>query len=745
MITGVGMSRSQRLQNSRGKWSLRLTTALLASGSISTLAQAQTTQDAPATSVSEVIVTAQKRAQKLIDVPISMTVITGDQARDAGVNSMLDLARITPGLDIGQNSGEGDFPFISLRGVSMRDFADTNESPSAVYLNDFYKASLTGLDNQTYDLDRIEVLRGPQGALYGRNATGGLINFITKGPSDHFEGYGDVLVADYGRYKLEGAVGGPITDKVSGRLSVYHHEFSGYTKNIFPGGDDGNALDATSVRGQLKATPTPTLDASLFIEYYDNDNEAGNFFAHRSAKQDPVTGLAVANPGKPDSFGYVDPVGGDPRNTNSNEDAYLRTHQFTAIAKVNKRFDGFEIASITGFENGKKDAVFDSDSDPNPRSTQVHPKTQEFSQELRAQGEMDKLNWVTGLYYFDYHVKGYQSRKTSAAIGYRPKVFYDLHTESYAAFANADYKLTNTLTATGGIRYTHEGKRYDLNNTDVKLVFNPRTVGDRAKRDDDDVSLNGRLSWKPMRNLLFYAGVSQGFKGGTFNVGYTAIPTSAIPVKPEKLTDYEAGAKASLFAGRLDLTGAVFYYDYKDSQAYQFDAVAQSSTTFNRDADTYGQEIEATWRPLRGLEIEASVSHLDANLKKVQLTGLTAPGPIVDRKAPLAPDWSSTLEARYSWPAWFGGSFALQGDLSYKSSQYFDAFNSPFQREPEYVIGDLRASWTDAERRLTVAVFADNVGDTVYRTYAFDLSFLGQATSVYGKPRWVGGEVTYKF
>ena len=725
-------------------WGVGLATALLASASAATMAQAQAAGEPAASSVSEVVVTAQKRAQKLIDVPISMTVITGDQARDAGVNSTLDLARITPGLDIGQNSGEGDFPFISLRGVSMRDFADTNESPSAVYLNDFYKASLNGLDNQTYDLDRIEVLRGPQGALYGRNATGGLINFITKGPTDHFEGYGDVLVAERGRYKLEGAVGGPITDQISGRLSVYHHEFSGYTKNIFPGSEDGNALDATSVRGQLKLTPTPTLDASLFVQYYDNDNEAGNFFSHKSVRQDPVTGLAVDNPGKPDSFGYVDPPG-DPRNTNSNEDAYLRTHQFTAIAKVNKRFDGFEIASITGFENGKKDAVFDSDSSPNPRSTQVHPKTQQFSQELRAQGATDKLNWVTGLYYFDYHVKGYQSRKTVAAVGYRPNVYYDLHTESYAAFANADYKLTQTLTATGGIRYTHEGKRYDLNNTDIKFVFNPTTVGDRAKRDDGDVSVNARLSWKPMPNVLVYGGVSQGFKGGTFNVGYTAIASSAIPVKPEKLTDYEAGAKASLFNGRLDLTGAAFYYDYTDSQAYQFDAVAQSSTTFNRDAVIYGQEVAATLRPMQGLELQASISHLDATLKKVQLTGLSAPGPIVDRKAPLAPDWSSTLEARYTWPAWFGGYFALQGDLSYKSSQFFDAFNSPAQFEPEYVIGDVRASWTDANRRLTVSVFADNVGDTAYRTYAFDLSFLGQATSVWGKPRWVGGEVSYKF
>ncbi len=721
----------------------RLTITLLASAAAATAAHAGTEEPAP-TAMSEVVVTAQKRAERAVDVPISLSVITGDRARAAGVDSTLDLQRITPGLDIGQNSGEGDFPFISIRGVSMRDFADTNESPSAVYLNGVYKASLTGLDNQTYDIDRVEVLRGPQGALYGRNATGGVINFITEGPTRRPEGYADVLVGDGGRYKVEGAVGGPLADMVSGRLSVLHHAFSGYVHNIRPGSQDGDALNATSVRGQLKAAPTPTLEASLLVEYDRNDNEAGNFFSHRSARQDPVTGLAVAAPGQPDAFGYVDPPG-DPRNTDSNEDAYLRTHQLTAIAKVDRRFEGFSLSSVTGFETGAKDAVFDSDSSPNPRSTQVHPRTQELSQELRAQGETGRDTWVLGLYYFNYHVKGEQSRKTSAAVGYRPEVYYDLHTESYAAFADVDHRLTSTLTATGGLRYTHEGKRYDLDNSDVKLVFNPGTVGDRAKRDDDDVSLNGRLSWKPLPSLLVYGGVSQGFKGGTFNVGYTAIPASAIPVRPEKLTDYEAGVKAGLLRGRLDIAGAAFHYDYKDSQAYQFDAVAQSSTTFNRDAVIDGQEVEATLRPMAGLELQASISHLAATLKKVQLTGLTAPGPVVDRKAPLSPDWSSTLEARYSRPAWFGGSFAVQGDLSYKSSQFFDAFNSPFQFEPEYVTADLRASWTDGDRRLTVSVFAENVGDAVYRTYAFDLSFLGQATSVYGRPRRVGAEVACRF
>jgi iron complex outermembrane recepter protein len=716
---------------------------LMLTASASTIAAAQTAS--PTTSaVDDIVVTAQRRSERAIDVPISLTTFSGEQLNNAGVSSTLDLARITPGLNIGQNSGEGDFVFISLRGVAMRDFADTNESPSAVYLNEFYKANLMGLDSQIYDMDRVEVLRGPQGTLYGRNATGGLINYVANAPTDTVEGYASALVAERNRYKVEGAVGGPVTDQLSGRLSVYHHEFDGYTKNIFPGGEDGNALNASSVRGQLLYKPTERIEASLFLQYYDNDNEAGNFFSHKSVRQDPVTGLSVDNAGGADSFGYVDPAG-DPRNTDSNEYAYLKAHQFTAIGKLTYKFDTFDVISITGYEKGSKDARFDSDSTPNPRATQVHPDAEQFSQEIRAQGETGALNWVTGLYYFDYSVDGNQSRKTSAAVGFRNPVLYSLDTTSWSAFANLDYKLTESLTATAGLRYTNDRKTYDLRNTDTGLTFNTSTVGDLAKRDDNNTSGSIRLSWKPDQNSLIYGGISQGFKAGTFNVGYTNIATAAISVKPETLTDYEVGAKTRLFDGKVDVSGAAFFYDYKNSQAYQFDGKTLASTTFNRDATIAGAELEVFARPWQGLAIRGSVTHLDGTLKDVQLPGLTTIGPVVDRQLPLTPDWAANLEGRYTWPAWFGGDFAVQGNVSYKSSQFFDAFNSPSHHEDGYTTADLRASWTDASQKLTFAIFAENVTDTEYRTYSFDLSFLGQATSVWGRPRWVGAEVSYNF
>lgn len=722
----------------RGKSvALRLSTFLLASTSFPTLVCAE-----EAGSGTDIIVTAQRREQNILQVPISVSVVTGAEAIEAGASSTLDLAGMVAGLAIGQNSGDGDFPFISLRGVAMRDFADTNESPSAVYINEFYKANLMGLDSQMFDMERIEVLRGPQGTLYGRNATGGLIHFITAAPTEQLQGFGSVTVAERNLYKVEAAISGGLAQGVRARLSVYHHEHDGYIKNTYPGGKDGNALDATAVRGQLSIDATSDLTVDLFAQYYRNDNDAGNMFTHIAVTQDPETGLSTSNPGGTDSFGYGD---SSPRTTNSNFDSYLKSEQFTAIGKVKWQLGDMLLTSISGYETGRKDAAFDSDSTPGARSTEVHPRAEQFSQELRLSGESGPLNWVGGFYYFYYDVHGYQRRTTSATVGPRAPVYYDLRSESWALFGNVDYKLTSTVTATAGLRYNDEKKKYNLNNTDTGPVFNVDTVGDLARRNDANTSFNARLSWEPQRGVLLYGGVSRAYKSGTFNVGYTSIAASAISVRPERLTDYEVGAKFGSADGRFSVSGAAFYYDYKDSQAYQFDGVSLSSTTFNRDARIKGAELEFFAEPIPALKLRGSVSYLDAKLLDVQLPGLSNNGPIVDTQMPLAPKWSANASISYRWAGPFDGTLGLHGDISYKGSQYFDAFNSPSQKESPYALANIRVSWTDQSEAVTVALFAENVTNTYYRTAAFDLAFLGMATEVWGKPRWMGGSVTYRF
>ncbi len=695
----------------------------------------------------EVIVSAQKREQSVQDVPLSITAFSGRQLRQLNIDSTTDLALYTPGFTYGQNSGDGDFPFISLRGVTVRDFSDTNESPSAVYIDEFYKANLIGLDAQVYDMERAEVLRGPQGTLYGRNATGGLIHYVTAKPSQEFDAYGEVMYGDYDRIRFEGAVGGGITETLSGRIAVLHHQYDGWVENRFPGNSDGSALDATSVRGQLLFEPQDNFRVNLLLQYATNDNDAGNMFSHVSAAVDPVTGLSVPNPGQPGFAGYIEATPNDPRDTNSDRDIFLETEQFTFIGRIEWEYAGLDFVSITGYEDTSKDASFDSDSTPFARGTEVHPDATQYSQEFRVSGEAGALTWLAGFYWINYEISGEQSRCVPGSCAtQRAPVVYDLETESWALFGNAEYRFNDQWSLTAGLRYTEEDKDYVLDNQDFGILFSRATVGDLASLDSDNVDFNVRLNFTPNDDLLFYGGISRGHKAGTFNVGYTPIATDAIPVEDEQLTSYELGFKTSWPDQQLRINGAVFYYDYEDSQAFQFDGQTLSATAFNRDAEIYGVELEIAASPIEGLDLIGTMTYLDATLKDVELPGPFFGGlPPRDTRMPLTPDWKLSGLARYEWSAPWGGRLALQGDVTWIDDQYFDAFNSPSHFEDSYALANARLSWMSDDDHWEVAVFAENLTDKEYRTYSFDLAFLGFSTDVWGKPRWVGGTVRYQF
>ena len=695
----------------------------------------------------EIVVTAQKREQAAQDVPISMTALTGDRARELGIDSTLDLALYTPGLTMGQNSGDGDFPFISLRGVSQRDFSDINESPSAVYIDEFYKANLIGLDQQIFDVERIEILRGPQGTLYGRNATGGLIHYVTAKPSREAEGFATFSIGEYNRTKLEGAISGPLGDNASARISILQHQYDGWVDNSVADNQDGNALNNTAVRAQLMFEPSDNLSVNLLLQQSANDNDAGNMFSHVSADDPPPTFKAIPNIGNPGYAGFIEPTPDDPRDTHSNRDIFLETAQTTGIARVAWTGDDLEFVSITGFEETSKDALFDSDGTPFERGTEVHPNGDQQSQEFRVAGGSDRLQWLAGLYFINYDIHGSQARCMPGFAGgcavSRAPVVYELTTDSQALFGNIDYQFSDVLGVTLGLRLTQEKKNYDLDNQDTGVVFNSSTVGDLATLDDSNSDFNIRLSWTPQDSVLAYAGVSRGHKAGLFNLGFTAragaIP--GIPVDTETLNSFEAGFKSSFRDDTVRLNGAAFVYDYDDSQAFQFDGTTLSAQAFNSDAEVTGLELELAASPSDSFDLLATATVLDATLKDVTLFGLQ----IVEARMPLTPDLKLTLLGRYEWDLSGQGRMAVEGDWSWFDEQYFDSFNSPSHFEDSYSIANARLTWYSDDGKWNVGVFAENLGDTVYRTFSFDLAFLGFSTDVYGKPRWIGATVGYNW
>jgi iron complex outermembrane receptor protein len=536
-----------------------------------------------------------------------------------------------------------------------------------------------------------------------------------------------------------------------GRISVVHEEFDGYTKNIFPGAKDGNFIDATAIRGQLLYDPGGASRASLLVQYGENEGE--NAFTNIAVRLDPATGLAVVNPGGADSAGYVDPTPGNLTDININQPGYLRTRQLTSILRLEHDFDAVKFVSISGFEASHKNMLLDTDAGPTfVRESMFTPRAEEWSQEVRLEHDGDKVDWVTGLYYFDYYVKGTQDLNGSSFVSasYRP-MDYTVSTTSWAAFGNLNYALAPGLTTDLGVRFTNEKKQIGIY-IPFTFVYTPAgasagfgsfrydesSVGDLAKHDSDNVSFNARLNWKPNEDTLIYGGVSRAFKGGAFNLGLFALPrTSEYKVKEEQLTSYEVGVHTDL--GPVKLNGSAFYYDYKDYQAFLYDSATSSSRIFNTDASITGVELEAITHPFAGFDLSGSVTALDATLEGVS----DKLGNKKDRKMALAPELSATLLARYSWAAPWGGEFSVQGDVVYRDSQYFDPLNSPALFEPSHTTADMRLAWANGQWK--VALVGENITDEEYRNYVYDFSSNRYVQGMYARPSWFGVTLGYDF
>jgi iron complex outermembrane receptor protein len=698
----------------------------------------------------EVTVTAQKRAESIQDLPISVTAFSGEAMKALGLTNSIQLAAQTPGLQTAQIFGEGNIPIVSIRSVGLIDFSEHNESPSAVYVDEFYKANLSGLDFQLFDLERAEVLRGPQGTLFGRNATGGLVQYITVKPSQETSGYADMTVGEYGKFITEGAIGGGLTDTVAGRLSVIYSKNDGYNTNEYPGREKGNQLDMWGVRGQLAFDPNDKLSILASFQAGSNENAGGSQYHYLATAFDPTTGLAVAQPDPP----FVSP---DKRKTNTDIQPELKTDFLSGLLRIEYELnDNLRLVSLTGFESIDKEFNQDVDSAPlSILATYYKPKGDEFSQELRLAGDYDNSRWVAGVYYMDYQNKGDQWANagpdfTGAPVYIRfSTVAWDMHTKSWAAFGQYEYDFTEQLTGVIGARYGSEDKSFEETIASFfgDLTFTKANYGDLTKFDKGNTSYNARLNYQVNGDLLTYVSTSRAYKAGTFNMGFIPLAdVNDIPVDQEELTSYEIGFKSDFAGGLARLNGSAFYYQYNDYQAFLFDSVTLSNFLFNNDAEVRGAELELQTSPWEGWDFVLGLAYLNTAVKDVQEPGADGTGgAIKDRDMVMAPSLSANALVRYSFDA-FGGTAGLQVDGTYNGAQYLDTFNSPAFREGSYMMGNVRASWTSGDSHWITTVFVENVTDEEYRVYAFDLTgLLGSAQEVWSRPRWAGISVGYRF
>ena len=706
----------------------------------------------------EIVVTAQKREQNLQEVGISITAFGRDQLQQLNLNNSNELVYLTPGLALGNPGGEGNITSLSLRGIGQGDFADHQESPVAVYQDEVYDAYMGATNTTLFDQERIEILRGPQGTLFGRNATGGLVHYISRKPTDEFEAYGNVSFAEHEHIRFEGAAGGPLTDNLQVRVSGFVNNHDTYVDNIGTG-KDGNEADTWAVRGQVLFSPTDNLDILFRLEYYDT--EITQWYYETAPATVNELGQAVLVAPSPGS----EILDGDPFQVNNDGNVGLIAARGASPEGLRRdgykgalRFDlelndNITVTSVTGLSEQNK--FFNQESDGIPASIVTFATdtiAQQFSQELRIASETDRMRWVGGLYYLSY------DSDIVLDVGFfAPGAFFSdqvVETDNWSVFGQVEWDFTPDLTVIAGLRYLNEDKEIDASGSlagfiaglPIPRISSTFNTGNSplARLEEDDIAGKIQLNWQPGDNLLFYAGVSRGVKAGGFNATFGApgITSSTTPYGKETPITYEVGFKSTLMNGRAQWNTSFYYYDYQDYQAFAY--VALSQLVFNTDAEVYGVDSNLLISPFDGLELNFGVNIMDTEADDV-----TNPrGFVADRGLPYAPDVQVNGMARYSWPV-LNGTMAIQGDFNYQSKNSFTIFNDPATSIGDYIVGNARLSWTSADESWGAALFVKNIGDKEYITSISNNSgfppFIAHVQRFYARPRWVGGQISYRW
>jgi iron complex outermembrane receptor protein len=731
----------------------------------------------------EIVVTAQKREENAQDVGISITAFSGEQLQALGYTNAQEVTALAAGVATLQPNGEANYA-IGIRGVANNDFTSNVESPVAIYVDETYISQMSGAGFLLFDVDRVEILRGPQGTLFGRNATGGLVHYITVKPTtDGVEGYGGLTYGSFQRVKAQGAVNVPLSDVLSARLSLATHQGGGYVENRLNPDSDLNNANETAGRLQVRFQPNDDFDLLLNGRFGRQDIRTG-FFEYASAIF--PTGELTPGVPNPDLGGYVDLDGdvfaGDYDFTGGNE-----TKTWGVSGRVDWNFGGVELTGISDYQSVKRDYIEDSDASPvNYFNFFLTTDARQFSQEVRLAGDYEKFNWVLGLYYLDIDINDSNGAK---ATGLFEALFgpvsvagfngvrnpYSLDTKSWSLFGQFDYALTNTLTFTGGMRYINEEKDYVYNNfislfpEDITSGLDPDIVdvadavtpfaGDRK---DTNFAARVQLNWTPSDGVLAYASWNRGVKSGGFNA--PLLPTAIfvtdefLNYAPERLDAYEIGAKIDFAGGEARLNASGYYYDYQNCQA--FSILGLDTFTLNADCVTKGFEVELQGSPAAGLDYHFGVGYVDAKVRDI-------PGVTIDAVTPLGtlpalipggeqrpvqtPKWNLNGLLRYEFPVGFGD-IALQADGAYRSEHFFALTNFNAVRENGYFVGNLSATWIAPDEHWSVRAFVQNITDEEYLVQTFDLSgslsnggLFGLVEQYYGRPRIWGVNVTATF
>jgi len=733
----------------------------------------------------DIVVTAQRREENVQKVPIAVTAIGGSAIRQLNIQDVQRVVDFVPNIKASGLGGAGGPPVFNIRGISFVDFSNLNEASVALYVDDIYQVAQGAGTQQVYDLERVEVLRGPQGTLFGRNSTAGLVHYITRKPTDTFEGE---LGAQYGRFNqviLNMAAGGPVTDWLRARFAAKYNRDDGWQKNIATDTRLGKT-DAIAARVIVQADLAPDVMLEGKLSYARNDGQSPVHRPYFVLDPKNPSGYCGGRPvpGTPADFAHaacilaglgVSRTAGQPvsgfspsRGVSDQAEWPFNYRSWGGYLKLTAGLGFADLVSISGYDRYRTVFTYDADGYDNrpyggPGSRDLGlffgANSHTFSQEVRLSNATDGgLKWVAGAYYYD----GYQHADTTTTTDrvQTDLIGYTTRTESYAGFGQLDVPITDQLTISGGARYTHDERRFaqpDCSRSITNTFCAPTPV---TSINEGQWTYRLALDYQIDDDVLVYASHSSGFKSGGWN-GNRNAPQRG-PVGSEKIKNYEIGFKSQFLDRRLTLNTALFYYKYKGIQALigTIDPLTGASTSLyinGGDPRTYGAELELNARVTDRLEVRLGGGYLDTKVIADPL--FTADGRSLNgNRLAQAPKLSGNAIVRYTIPAGDAGDFTVQADGRYQTAVFSGIDNDPAERVKAYGIANARLQWRSASRKYTVEAFVDNLFDykVLQQMFHYTLgSFPVTPTvnsppfdsgfGVWGRPRTWGIRAGYNF
>ena len=739
----------------------------------------------------EILVTAQRRSESIMSVPVAVTAFTAEGLKNLQIEQPADLAGHVAGLQVSSPTGDSG-PIFAIRGISENDYSPNQAGPIAVYTNGVYAGGVNYLANQTFDLDRVEVLRGPQGTLYGRNATGGAINFITVTPDFTTGGYLTARVGNYGRWETEGAYQTALNDQWAVRVAGNWIRSNGYERNDATGQTFGGT-HASGGRITLVYKPNDRVEATLRLStgQFGNDPYAigtrGAGVSGYDGGTYPLYQWFASIPQVAGGFNSFCSNGLDNRTTTAKDNTALgasrysgKTNQYSLDLLVHAT-STMDIVSITSYGRGDYSTAEDADQTARALFADAGGVSgNQLSEDLRIQSSgKSALRYIAGLYYskdsldwhdaytyfadIDFNGDGTLDNRDcqwSLANGYAPYGCVQANSftqdrKSTAAYADLTFDLNEIYSLRAGLRYTRDqitvsNYTADILGTDLVPLVNtiPGTgalsgvVADPLSKTWSNLTGRFGVDIHLAGGGLLYSTLSTGYRAGSANGQAFNGPDEVTIANPEKLTALEVGVKSYAFDRRVSLTGEVFYYRYTDQQALNVDPATFKQTEVNlAKSHLYGAELEAAYTPDENFRIAANVAVLRSKVDEATVSGVDISG----NELVLAPSFTGNLSVGWTFGRSESGAFKGVVDESYTGKQWMDLFNDPTIASAGHALTNARLSYAFSHLPLTVSAWGKNLTNKTYVTAATNVSGLGFDYFHLGQPRTYGLEANWRF